>query len=149
VDDLLPILREHPFCAGLSPDDLRLLVSCARNLRFGPGEFLLREGQCEEHLYLIRRGRVGLELQSPGSDAVCLETLGPGDVLGISCFVPHKASLDCRAVDSVVAIELDNACLLRKMNADPRLGYALSMRLLDLTYQRLARHRLQLLDVYK
>jgi CRP/FNR family transcriptional regulator, cyclic AMP receptor protein len=149
MEDLERVLREHPFCAGLVPEHLGLVISCARNLRFRAGEFLLREGQCEDHLYLIRRGRVGLELQRPGAEPVCLETLGPGDVLGVSCLMPHKANLDCRAIDSVVAIELNNACLLGKMNEDPRLGYAITMRLLDLTYQRLSRHRLQLLDVYK
>lgn len=149
MDDLERTLREHPFCVGLADEHVALLVGCSRNLHFRAGEFLMREGQSEDHLYLIRRGHVRLELQQPGGDAVCLETLGPGDVLGVSCIIPHHARLDCRASDSVVALELDNACLLRKMGEDPRLGYAISMRLLDLTYQRLSRHRLQLLDVYR
>jgi hypothetical protein len=35
------------------------------------------------------------------------------------------------------------------MVADPRLGHALAMRLLDRTYERLSRARLQRLDVYR
>ena len=149
MQDLERVLKAHPFCAGLADEHLATLVGCTRNLLFRPGEFLMREGHAEDCLYLIRRGQVALEMQRPGAGAVCLETVVAGDVLGVSCLTPHNAHLDCRAQDAVVALALDNQCLLRKMNEDPRLGYALSMRLLDLTYQRLSRHRLQALDVYR
>ena len=57
--------------------------------------------------------------------------------------------VDCRARETVVALAIDNACLHRKMEADPRLGYAISMRLLERTYNRLVRARLQHMDVYR
>jgi CRP-like cAMP-binding protein len=149
MEDLERTIREHPFCAGLDETHIALLVGCTRNLLFRSGEFLMREGQDEDRLYLIRRGQVALEVQRPGGEPVCVETIGPGDVLGVSRIMPHAAHLDCRARDNVVALAIDNACLTRKMNEDPRLGYAIAMRLLDRTYQRLSRHRLQDLDVYK
>lgn len=149
MEDLDSVIRAHPFCSGLSDEQIALLVGCTRNLHFRGGEFLMREGQFEDRLYLIRRGHVALEAQRPGGDALCLETLGPGDVLGVSCITPHAAHLDCRAQDSVVALAIDNACLSKKMADDPKLGYAIAMRLLDRTYRRLARHRLQALDIYK
>jgi len=149
MEDLEGVIRAHPFCAGLTDEQIALLVGCTRNLHFRAGEFLMREGQSEERLYLIRRGHVALESQPAGGEPVCLETVGSGDVLGVSCITPHAAHLDCRARDNVVALAIDNTCLTRKMDEDPRLGYAIAMRLLDRTYQRLARHRLQALDVYK
>lgn len=149
MDDLRGVIRAHPFCAGLDEEHLALLVGCTRNLHFRGNEFLMREGQSEDRLYLIRRGHVALETPRPGGEPVCLETLGPGDVLGVSQVTPHAAHLDCRAQDGVVALAIDNACLIRKMDEDPKLGYAITKRLLDRTYQRLARHRLQALDVYK
>jgi CRP/FNR family transcriptional regulator, cyclic AMP receptor protein len=149
MEDLERTLRAHPFCEGLADEHVATLVGCTRNLVFRPGEFLMREGQSEDRLYLIRRGQVALEIQRAGGGSECLETLTGGDVLGVSCITPHTAHLDCRAQDTVVALAVDNQCLIRKMNEDPRLGYAISMRLLDLTYQRLARHRLQALDVYR
>jgi CRP/FNR family cyclic AMP-dependent transcriptional regulator len=149
MDDLENVIRSHPFCAGLNDEQIGLLVGCTRNLHFRGGEFLMREGQSEDRLYLIRRGHVALEVQRPGGEPICLETVGAGDVLGISCVTPQPAHLDCRAQDSVVALAIDNTCLTRKMAEDPRLGYAMAMRLLERTYQRLSRHRLQALDVYK
>lgn len=149
MDDLERIMRAHRFFDGLADEHVKTLVGCTKNLRFRAGEYLMREGQDEDTLYLIRQGQVTLELQRPGGEAACLETIGPGDVLGVSCLTPRAAHLDCRAREAVVAFGIDNVCLARKMNEDSRLGYAITMRLLDLTYQRLARHRLQYLDVYK
>lgn len=149
MDDLERVLRAHPFLAELAADHVGVLVGCARSARFRAGEYLMRAGDREDTLYLVRQGTVVIEMPRPGAEPVCIETLGAGDVLGVSCLTPVAAHLDCRARDTVLALALDNVCLQRKMNADPRLGYALSMRLLERTYQRLARARLQHLDVYR
>lgn len=149
MDDLERVLRTHPFLADLAPEHLGFLVGCAKNVRFRPGEYLMREGDREDQLYLIRQGTVTIEMPAPNGTPICLETVSSGDVLGVSCLATTAAHLDCRARDSVVAVALDNACLHRKMDEDPRLGYALSMRLLERTYERLTRARLQRLDVYR
>jgi CRP/FNR family cyclic AMP-dependent transcriptional regulator len=149
MEDLEPILRKHPFFEDLEPEHLKLIVSCAKNLRFRPGEFLAREGQTEACMYLIRRGSVAIEANAPGGETTCIETLMPGDVMGISWVTPAKAHFDCRARDTVLAFSLDLACLRRKMDEDPALGYAITSRMLDRTYQRLSRLRLQQLDVYR
>jgi CRP-like cAMP-binding protein len=134
---------------GLDPAHVSFLVGCAKNVRFRGGEYLMREGDREDTLYLIRQGSVSIELPRPGGETICLETLGPGDVLGISCLTPAAAHLDCRARDTVLAFALDNACVQKKMREDSALGFALSMRLLERTYERLSRARLQHLDIYK
>lgn len=149
MDDLEKILRVHPFLADLPPEHVRFLTGCARNARFNAGEYLVREGQHEDTLYLIRQGTVAIEMPRPGGEAICIETLEAGDVLGVSLMTPAPAHLDCRARGVVLALGLDHTCLHRKMGEDTRLGYAIAMRLLDRTYQRLSRARLQHLDVYR
>lgn len=149
MEDLESILRKHSFLADLDPEHVKLIVGCTKNLRFRPGEFLAREGQKEACLYLIRRGTVAVETHAPNGEAICIETLMPGDVLGISWVTPATAHFDCRARETVIAFSLDHDCLRRKMDEDPVLGYAITSRLLDNTYQRLSRLRLQQLDVYR
>ena len=149
MEDLERVLRSHPFVAELAPEHVAFISGCARNLRFRPGEYLMREGDREDQLYLIRRGTVTIEMPVPGRDPICLETIGPDDVLGVSGLATAAAHLDCRARETVVAIAIDRACLHRKMDEDPALGYAISMRLLERTYERLNRARLQRLDVYR
>jgi CRP/FNR family cyclic AMP-dependent transcriptional regulator len=149
MEDLERSLRSHPFLADLAPDTLRFVVGCTRNVRFRPGEYLMRAGEREDTLYLVRQGTVSIEMPRSGGEPIVLETVGAGDVLGVSLLTPSAAHLDCRARDSVLAFAVDNHCLLDKMQADSRLGYAISMRLLARTYERLSRARLQHLDVYR
>jgi CRP/FNR family cyclic AMP-dependent transcriptional regulator len=149
MEDLERSLRAHPFMADLEPAHVRFLVGCAANERFRPGEYLVREGEREDKFYLVRQGTVSIEMPQSNGSAVVVETIGPGDVLGIARVAPGAAHLDARARDTVLAFALDNGCILEKMKAEPRFGYAVMARLLERTYERLARARLQYLDVYR
>ncbi len=149
MEGLERLLREHAFLKGLSAEQASFLVGCASNVRFGAGEFLLREGGDANAFYLIRRGHVALEIDVPGRGAVQMESLGPGDVLGLSWLVPpYRAQLDARAVEPVVALAFDGQCLRGKLDADHDLGFALAQRMFEQAYHRLERVRLQRLDLY-
>lgn len=78
-----------------------------------------------------------------------MESLGPGDVLGLSWLVPpYRAQLDARAVEPVIALAFDGQCLRGKLDADHDLGFALAQRMFEQAYHRLERVRLQRLDLY-
>lgn len=150
MEDLERLLREHGFLKGLSEEHTRLLVSCAKNVRYGPGDFLLHEGEEATTFYLVRAGQVALEVNVPGKGVVQMESVGPEDILGLSWLIPpYRSHLDARAVEPVVALAFDATCLRKKMDADHDLGFALTTRLLEEAYRRLERVRLQRLDVYR
>ena len=146
---LEPLLRGHKFFDGLESDYLTLLTGCASTAVFAADTFLFREGEPAETFYLIREGKVALEIAAPGRGALVVQTLGPGDVAGFSwLFDPHRWEFDGRAVERVLAVQMDGACLRGKCDADPRLGYELMQRFAGLMTSRLQATRLQLLDVY-
>lgn len=150
MEDLTRLLRAHPFLAGLDEPHFAFIVGCAKNLRFAAGDYLLREGAESRTFYLLREGRVSLDVQIPGRPPLRAETITPGEIVGLSwLFPPYRVHLDARALETVIAIAFDGACLRAKMEADPALGYALTKRVLASTVQRLERVRLQRLDVYK
>jgi CRP-like cAMP-binding protein len=150
MENLERLLREHDFLKGLSEEHTRLMVSCAKNLRFPAGDFLMREGGAANTFFLLRSGRVALEVHTPTKGALQMESVGPGDVLGLSWLVPpYRVHLDARAVEPVVALAFDGACLRGKIEADHDLGFELVRRLYEKTYQRLEHVRLQRLDVYQ
>jgi CRP-like cAMP-binding protein len=150
MEDLERLLREHDFLKGLSEEHTRLLVSCVKNVRFAQGEFLLHEGADAATFYLVRAGHVALEVDVPGRGVVQMESVGPGDILGLSWLIPpYRLNLDARAVEPVVALAFDGACLRGKMASDRDLGFALTTRLFEKAYRRLQRVRLQRLDLYK
>lgn len=143
------ILAEHPFLAGLAPEQQRVIVGCARNHSFKPSEYVLREGDPADEFFLIRSGRIALEIAAPGRAPVVVATLGPGEIVGASWLVePYRWMFDARAIEPVRAIGLDAACLRGKCDADPALGYEMMKRFLPIIVNRLNATRLQLLDVY-
>jgi len=149
MQTLEPVLAEHPFFQGLAPEYLRVLVGCASNVRFEAGQQIFREGEEANEFYLIRHGKVALEVYVPGRGSITIQTLGVGEILGWSWLVPpYQWRFDARAVELVRAIALDGKCLRTKCEDDPRLGFALLKRFAHVMTERLQATRLQLLDVY-
>jgi len=149
MEGLERIIREHPFFAGLGEGFCTLVCGCAKNVRFEAGQYLFREGDPADQLYLIRHGRVALEVMAPGRGALTIQTLAEGEIVGVSwLFPPYHWTSDARAVTLVRAIAMDAACLRQKCEADHDLGYELMKRLVPVLVQRLQATRLQILDVY-
>lgn len=142
-------LREHPFFAGLTPPALALVSGCAKNIRFAPGEYLLREGAPADWFYLLRHGRAALQILIPGRAPKTLQTLRAGEVVGVSWLIPpYRWTYDAQAIEPVRAAAIDAACLRGKCEQDHDLGYELMKRFMPVLIQRLQGARLQLLDVY-
>jgi len=149
METLERFLAEHLFFTGLDPEYLKLLVGCASNHRFDAGQLIFRQGEPANQFYLIRHGRVAVEIYSPGRGPLTVQTLGEGDVLGWSWLIePFCWRFEARSLELVRAIALDGKCLRTKCEEDHHLGYELLKRFSLVIAQRLEATRLQLLDVY-
>ncbi|WP_434666922.1 cyclic nucleotide-binding domain-containing protein [Paraburkholderia sp. A3BS-1L] len=149
MEGLERILAGHPFFAGFEAGHLRLVQGCARNCRFDEGQYLFHEGEPAEEFFLLRHGRVALEIVEPGRKPVVFETLGEGETVGASWLVPpYRWLFDVRAMELTRAIGIDAACLRGKCESDHHLGYEMMKRFLPILTQRLHATRLQILDVY-
>jgi len=149
LEGLDRIVREHRFFAGLDEEYCRLVCGCAKNVRFEAGQYLFHEGEAADWLYLIRHGRVGLAMTVPGRGAIIFQTIGVGEVIGISWLVPpYRRTYDAKAVELTRAIAIDAACLRRKCEEDHDLGYEMMKRFVPVLVERLQATRLQMLDVY-
>lgn len=143
------VVAEMPTFAGLNPGDLELISGCGVNRIFEAGEYLAREGDPADSFFLIRHGRVALEVAAPARGGLMIETLGEGAIVGWSwLFPPYRWTFDARALELSRTIAFDGACLRGKCDADPRLGYQLMQRFAAMMLDRLQSTRLQLLDVY-
>lgn len=147
---LEPLLAEHPFFNGLTRAQLDLLTGCASNTRFEAGDFIFREGEEATSFYVIRHGKVAIEVYVPSRGAITIATLGEGDILGWSWLLPpFQWKFDARALELTRALALDGECLRRKSEEDHDLGYELLKRFAAIMEQRLQATRLQLLNIYE
>ena len=143
------LLAENPFFAGFSAADLELVAGCATDVGFGAGEYLFSEGDPADRFFIIRHGRVSLEVPSPYGGGLVVETIEDGEVLGWSWLVPpFRYFFDARAVLPTSAVALNGACVRGKCDADPRLGYALFTRVAEVMLERLQATRVRMLDLY-
>lgn len=144
-----PVLAKHPFFADLDAETLDLISGCAANASFKPGEYIFREGDPADQFYIIRFGKISVEINAPGRGPHPVQTLGAGEVLGWSWLIPpHRWRFDSRALELVRAISLDGKCLRAKCDENHRLGYRLLSRFSGVMAKRLEATRLQLMDVY-
>jgi CRP-like cAMP-binding protein len=149
VETLEPIVAALPLFQGLRPAHMQLISGCAANVRCEAGEFLGREGQPADKFWVIRQGRVALEIHAPGRGPLTVQTIGEGDVVGWSWLVPpYQLRFDVHAVTSTRALMFDGKCLRGKFANDPELGYEMMQRFSRVILRRLEAMSIQLLDLY-
>jgi len=149
VENLESILKEHPFFKDLKQEYFDIILGCASNVRFKEGGIIFREGDKANKFYLIRYGRVAIDVSLSNHRSVSIQTIQDGDILGWSWLIPpYRARFLCRAVVDTRAIALDGKCLREKCENNHDLGYELLMRMTKVFTQRLENTRIQLLNLY-
>jgi CRP/FNR family cyclic AMP-dependent transcriptional regulator len=149
VKSISDLLAEHPFFSTLSPEDLDLLAGCGTNYHFKPDQQILVANDPADFFYVLRSGKVAVEIDTPGRGPIVIETIGAGDILGVSWLLPpYRSSFDARAVEPTRAVGLDATCIRKKCDEDPVLGYELFKRFAGLIRNRLTATRMQVLDLY-
>ena len=150
METLRNVVAEHRFAQGLEERHVALLTGCAANVHFNAGQIIFREGEEANQFYLVRDGKVAVELFAAERGAITILTLAAGEVLGWSWLVPpYRWKFDARALESTRAIALDGKCLRTKAEQDHDLGYELLKRVAHTMEERLQATRLQLLNIYE
>jgi CRP/FNR family cyclic AMP-dependent transcriptional regulator len=140
-------VKEHPFLAGMSPHQYRILTDCAMHRHFHPGELIFREGDPANRFYLLKNGKVALESYVKNKGMTQIQTVGVGDVLGWSwLFPPYFWHFTARALEPTDAIFFYATPLREECESDHELGYELVKRMAEVMLRRLQATRRQLLD---
>ena len=143
------ILAEVEVLRGMKPEHLALVAGCASNVRYETGDFLGRIGDPADRFWVLRQGRIGLEIFVPGRGAITIATMSEGDVVGFSWLLPpYELRFDIHALTATRALMFDGVCLRGKCGTDTHLGYELLTRFARIMAQRVEAMTLQLMDVY-
>jgi predicted acylesterase/phospholipase RssA/CRP-like cAMP-binding protein len=107
-----------------------VLVANAERVRLSAGEWLFRQGDEGDALYIVEHGRVEVVAEPPGEEACVTRELGPGGMVGelaLISGVPHSASLRARR-DSTL-LQLQRSRFESVLRASPAFSRALLRQL--------------------
>ncbi|MCP3988270.1 MAG: cyclic nucleotide-binding domain-containing protein [Actinomycetia bacterium] len=143
------VLDQQRFFAGLSAEAMEAIAGCGQEVKLDQETIVLVENQPADTFYLLLSGLVALEVATPRQGPFVIETIGPGEILGVSWLLPpYRWTFDARVVSEAHTIAIDAICLRQRCDADPRLGYELFQRFASPIRDRLQATRLQLIDLY-
>jgi CRP-like cAMP-binding protein len=142
-------LSEHPVFRFLDSRHIARLAKLASPVTFQPSEFVFRQGEAADRVYLLLDGSVSVETPSPVGGPITIETLGDGDILGWSWFFPpYQWHFDARAKQLCRAVAIDGRALREQCEQDHDLGFELMKRFALVVVERLQAAQVQLLDLY-
>jgi small-conductance mechanosensitive channel/CRP-like cAMP-binding protein len=140
-----PIIEQHQYAAGplmtpsrkeaiedvlarvdlfgaLSATERGRLGTTARERRFGPGEFIVREGDPTSSMFVMESGRAAVTIHGAAGESRRLAILDPGAAFGeISLLTGEPRTATVRAVTEVTAIEIDKETLGPVLEENPSL----------------------------
>jgi CRP-like cAMP-binding protein len=135
------------FCKGLPVEYQRRLFAAGEIKTYQPGDRLFFEGQSSRDIYLLADGEVVLETSIPGQEPMCLQTVGPGELLGWSPVLGLGVmTATARAVTPCHALALNADRILSLVEEDPKFVLEFMRRVAITLARRLNATRLQLLE---
>lgn len=139
-----------PLLTGLSPDTLRFLETNAIEAEFAANEVVFEEDDPADTFYVVEEGRIALEVELPSRGLVVIETLGGGELLGVSwLFPPAHWNWRARALVPTRAVGFDAAAVRGRCDEDIHLALHVYETVAAAAVRRLHATRLRLLDIYR
>jgi CRP/FNR family transcriptional regulator, cyclic AMP receptor protein len=141
------VLAAQPFLRGMPSAQLIELAERCEHTSIPSRQRLFDEGSQAARFWIIDAGRVTLDASVPGEGRVIIETLGRGDVIGLSWMLPpYQWRFGAVAVQPTQAFVFDAAAVRAACDADPVLGYEISRRFSAVVVHRLQATRARLIQ---
>jgi len=141
------VLGAQPFLRGMPAAQLAELAGLCEHVTIPSRQRLFEEDSRADRFWIIDAGQVTLDASIPGDGRMVIETLGRGDVLGLSWMLPpYQWRYGAVATQPTQAFVFDAPAVRAACDADPVLGYELSRRFSAVVVRRLQATRARLIE---
>ncbi|GHH82853.1 hypothetical protein GCM10018793_43480 [Streptomyces sulfonofaciens] len=140
----------HGFLGALAPDHRTRLLTFSHETALPAGTRIFEEDGEAHRFWILRTGRVALDVHTPGRGTDVVETLGSGELLGWSwLFEPYRWHLGAQVLHATRAYEFDAHEVRAAIEEDPAFGLAVTRCVASVAIgRRLKASRMRLLDLY-
>lgn len=140
-------LAKQKLFHGMSSEFIEFLAGCASEKHLRRGDVLFRHGERADRFYLLRSGRITIEVPAITGPSLEVQSLGPGEVLGWSWVIPpYKWMFQTRAEEPTDLLEFDGNAVLDRCEQEPRFGYEVLKRFSSLMSERLEASRRKMME---
>ena len=119
-------LSAHEFFSEFSDDVLKFLCECSSTREIKKGQILFLQGEHADKFYVVRSGRISLQMPAIMGPALEIQAVDEDQVLGWSWLIsPYQWNFQTKAEDDSELLQFDGAAILAQCELDPKLGFEL------------------------
>lgn len=124
MPDVPNLLRAVSIFRELDGEELREVATICREEHFKSGEYIFREGESGNRLYLVVDGEVRISREVPGSGEEALAVLKPGSLFGeMAVFDRHERSTDAISNGGTTCLTISRADFEMMLDLNRELAY--------------------------
>ena len=140
-------LSTHEFFSGFSDDVLKFLCGCSSTFAIKKGQILFRQGENADKFYIVRSGRISIQMPAIMGPSLEIQTLGENQVLGWSWLIsPYKWNFQAMPEADSELLMFDGIAILARCDQEPKFGYELLKKFAALMSKRLDVARQKMMD---
>ncbi len=141
-------LGGHQFLHGMPESHLAFLAEHATLQSVPARHRFFDVGGSAQHFLLIRAGQVALDLIAPGEGRMVVESIGRGEVVGVSWFFPpYRWQFGAVALQPTEAFQVEALPVRQHCEEDADFGYQFTRRLISVVARRLQGTRVRMIQV--
>ncbi len=142
-------LKKIEFFEDLTEMELNSVKDICHEEQYKKGDIIFSENSPAKHLYVVKKGRVAIEIKVSGEKDVNVYTVShEGEAFGWSALIePFKFSAGARCIEDSTILSIDGSKLKDFIHQDYRLGYIIMGKVSRIISDRLRNTRLQLINV--
>lgn len=129
-------LHDIPLFSGLSMDSFRQVCLAANKQQLTKGQFLFRQGEVSNQVYIIKEGYFKLQRMTPEGDETILQFVGPGEIIGeTALFRSDKTQVATAiSVEAAKVCSIDHNTFEKIVKTQPNLAWEMIRNLGDRLY---------------
>ena len=140
-------LSAHEFFSEFSDDVLKFLCECSSMCEIKKGQILFRQGEHADKFYVVRSGRISIQMPAIMGPTLEIQAVEEDQVLGWSWLIsPYRWNFQTKAEEDSELLQFDGTAILARCEQEPKFGYELLKKFAGLMSVRLNAARQKMMD---